>query len=171
MFMPSKSVGRIGLFVLCITITAATVNAAGFSFVDSIKEFFGLAPVATTTASVQPMAPLTNLLTDDFSYTAGQLITANGWTAHSGGGTNAITVTSGGLTATRRAIMPIGRPTVTGIGGGYRYSDGAGSTTSPGAGHVTTTAAGIIIRFIIGFGSLGVSGRPRGSPGGSAALT
>ncbi len=37
------------------------------------------------------------LLTENFSYTAGQLITANGWTAHSAGGTNAITVTSPGL--------------------------------------------------------------------------
>jgi hypothetical protein len=38
------------------------------------------------------------LLTENFSYTAGQLITANGWTAHSAGGTNAITVTAPGLT-------------------------------------------------------------------------
>ena len=38
------------------------------------------------------------VLTEDFSYTAGQLISANGWTAHSGAGTNAITVTSPGLT-------------------------------------------------------------------------
>jgi hypothetical protein len=37
------------------------------------------------------------VLTENFSYTAGQLLTANGWTAHSGGGTNAITVVSPGL--------------------------------------------------------------------------
>lgn len=37
------------------------------------------------------------LLTENFSYTAGQPITANGWTAHSGAGTNAITVTAPGL--------------------------------------------------------------------------
>ncbi|MFN8244563.1 MAG: hypothetical protein U0X40_10970 [Ferruginibacter sp.] len=37
------------------------------------------------------------LLTEDFNYAAGQLITNNGWTAHSGAGTNAITVTSPGL--------------------------------------------------------------------------
>lgn len=37
------------------------------------------------------------LLTEDFSYTAGQLITANGWTAHSTGA-NPITVTTPGLT-------------------------------------------------------------------------
>jgi hypothetical protein len=40
------------------------------------------------------------VLTEDFSYTAGQLITANGWAAYSGAGTNAITVTSPGLTYT-----------------------------------------------------------------------
>ena len=38
------------------------------------------------------------LLTEDFNYTAGQLLTANGWTAHSGTGTNSIAVTSPGLT-------------------------------------------------------------------------
>lgn len=38
------------------------------------------------------------LLTEDFSYSAGALLTANGWTAHSGAGSNAITVTSPGLT-------------------------------------------------------------------------
>ena len=40
------------------------------------------------------------LLTENFSYTAGQLISANGWAAHSGAGTNAITVTTPGLTYT-----------------------------------------------------------------------
>lgn len=40
------------------------------------------------------------LLTENFAYTAGQLISANGWTAHSGAGTNAITVTAPGLTYT-----------------------------------------------------------------------
>ncbi|NOT51007.1 MAG: fibronectin type III domain-containing protein [Chitinophagaceae bacterium] len=43
-------------------------------------------------------AAKSQLLTENFSYTAGQLLTANGWTAHSGAGTNAITVTSPGLT-------------------------------------------------------------------------
>jgi hypothetical protein len=33
------------------------------------------------------------LLTENFSYTSGELLTANGWTAHSGAGTNSITVT------------------------------------------------------------------------------
>jgi hypothetical protein len=37
-----------------------------------------------------------NLFTEDFNYAAGQLLTANGWTAHSGTGTNAITVTTTG---------------------------------------------------------------------------
>jgi len=38
------------------------------------------------------------LLDENFSYPAGSLLTANGWTAHSGGGTQPITVSSGGLT-------------------------------------------------------------------------
>ncbi len=40
------------------------------------------------------------LLTENFAYTSGQLLTANGWTAHSGAGTNALTVTASGLTYT-----------------------------------------------------------------------
>jgi len=38
------------------------------------------------------------ILTEDFNYAAGQLITNNGWTAHSAGGTNPIIVTAPGLT-------------------------------------------------------------------------
>ncbi len=34
---------------------------------------------------------------DSFAYTAGTLLTANGWTAHSGAGTNPVTVASGSL--------------------------------------------------------------------------
>lgn len=40
------------------------------------------------------------LLVEDFNYNAGTNLTANGWTAHSGGGTNPITVVSPGLTFT-----------------------------------------------------------------------
>ncbi|MDP4282106.1 MAG: hypothetical protein Q8867_08145, partial [Bacteroidota bacterium] len=38
------------------------------------------------------------LLEENFDYTAGDLITAHGWTAHSGSGTNPITITSSTLT-------------------------------------------------------------------------
>ncbi len=38
------------------------------------------------------------LLVEDFSYSTGTLLTANGWTAHSGGGTSAITVTAPAIT-------------------------------------------------------------------------
>ncbi|MBK8610164.1 MAG: lamin tail domain-containing protein [Chitinophagaceae bacterium] len=48
------------------------------------------------------------LLTEDFNYPAGQLITANGWTAHSAGGTNPITVTTPGLTYAGHANSGIG---------------------------------------------------------------
>jgi len=39
----------------------------------------------------------TNYLVDNFDYTSGTLLTANGWTAHSGGTTNAVAVNTGGL--------------------------------------------------------------------------
>lgn len=42
----------------------------------------------------------TPLAVEDFDLAAGQLLTANGWTAHSGAGTNPLTVVSPGLTYT-----------------------------------------------------------------------
>ncbi len=48
------------------------------------------------------------ILTEDFNYTAGQLLTSNGWAAHSGAGTNALTVTSPGLTYTGHPGSGIG---------------------------------------------------------------
>ena len=55
---PSSTLfGRIGLFLVIsamfLTITAAGANAAGFSFVDSVVEFFGFAPTQTTAPIVQ----------------------------------------------------------------------------------------------------------------------
>ena len=50
-----------------------------------------------------------NLLTEDFSYTSGTLLTATGnWTAHSSAGTNAITVTTPGLTYPNYAGTGVG---------------------------------------------------------------
>ncbi len=47
---------------------------------------------ASTTAAQTP------LLVEDFNYAPGALLTDNGWTAHSGGGTNSIAAVSPGLT-------------------------------------------------------------------------
>jgi hypothetical protein len=44
------------------------------------------------------LAGNSQVLTEDFNYAAGQLLTNNGWTAHSGAGTNPLTVTAPGLT-------------------------------------------------------------------------
>ncbi len=55
----------------------------------------------STTASAQ-------LFNEDFNYTAGTLLTANGWTAHSGAGTNSEKVTATGLTYTGYAGSGIG---------------------------------------------------------------
>lgn len=58
-----------------------------------MKKFYllcGILLIITSTGYSQ-------LLTENFSYTAGTAITANGWTAHSAGGTNAILVTASGL--------------------------------------------------------------------------
>jgi len=38
------------------------------------------------------------LLVEEFDYSAGELLTNHGWTAHSGSGTQPVTVNNGGLT-------------------------------------------------------------------------
>lgn len=51
--------------------------------------------------AAQSLSPAdTPAFVEDFSYAAGAVLTANGWAAHSSGGTNAIQVTSPGLTFT-----------------------------------------------------------------------
>jgi hypothetical protein len=50
----------------------------------------------------------TQSLTEDFDYVKGSLLTANGYTAFSGGGTNAITVTSPGLIYTGSPSSGVG---------------------------------------------------------------
>src|SRR5687767_10978011 len=44
--------------------------------------------------------PAALLLVEDFTYPAGSLLTANGWSAHSGAGTNAIVTSAPSLTLT-----------------------------------------------------------------------
>lgn len=57
----SSSIRRIGLFfvisAITLTIAAAGTNAAGFSFMDSVKEFFGFAPAQTTAPLEQVAEP------------------------------------------------------------------------------------------------------------------
>jgi len=47
-----------------------------------------------------PTAPTSVLLVEDFTYTPGSALTANGWTAHSAGGTNTIVTSSPSLSLT-----------------------------------------------------------------------
>jgi hypothetical protein len=46
----------------------------------------------------QAQSIIAPLLVEDFTYTAGSLLTGNGWTAHSGAGTNSIATVTPGLT-------------------------------------------------------------------------
>jgi len=71
--------------------------------INCMKKIFLLALLTVLIGNVRGQ-----LLTENFSYTAGQTITANGWTAHSAAGTNAITVTSPGLTYTGHPGSGIG---------------------------------------------------------------
>lgn len=84
--------------LLCITLNAfpktaqsairrsQTLIAALVFFAIGIVLFYSSVLAATT------------MLVEDFSYTPGTALTANGWTAHSAAGTNPITVVSPGLT-------------------------------------------------------------------------
>lgn len=72
------------------------------------------------------------LLTEDFNYAAGQLLTNNGWTAHSGAGTNAITVTAPGLTYAGHAGSGVGNAVTMTTSG----EDDNKTFTSTGSGDV-----------------------------------
>jgi hypothetical protein len=71
-------------------VTSALAVAAMFS---------GLAGAVSAQERVRAHSPQdTPLLVEDFNYTAGSVLTTNGWSAHSGAGTNAISVAAPGLT-------------------------------------------------------------------------
>jgi hypothetical protein len=59
--------------------------------------------IVTTSVNAQTL-----LLEENFEYTAGDNLTSHGWIAHSGGGTNPITVNNGGLTFTGYASSGVG---------------------------------------------------------------
>lgn len=99
-----------------LTIAAGATSAAGFSVVDSVREFLGMGSSATATLASE--SPSALLLTEDFSYTAGSPLNGQGgWAAHSGAGTNPITVTSPGLTYAGYAGSGIGNAVTLGTSG------------------------------------------------------
>jgi hypothetical protein len=61
--------------------------------------------VPTTSLATDAPPPASLLLEENFAYAADALLTDNGWTAHSSGGTAAITVNNGGLTFTDYASV------------------------------------------------------------------
>ena len=69
-----------------------------FSFAATAALNIALAVVVLSGSLMSTVSAQSALLVENFDYNAGTLLTANGWTAHSGAGTNAITVTSPGLT-------------------------------------------------------------------------
>lgn len=66
----------------------------------------GSGMVGTITVNAAPTSNV--ILTENFDYTTGAALTANGYTAHSGAGTNAISVSSPGLTYTGSTVSNIG---------------------------------------------------------------
>lgn len=62
----------------------------------------------TVSNRAESMAPAATLLVEDFTAAPGALLTANGWTAHSAGGTNAIVTSAPGLTLTGYPSSGIG---------------------------------------------------------------
>ncbi len=65
------------------------------TFVFGLFFVLSLFVVTSFVSTAGAQAPI---YVEDFDYSAGAQLTANGWTAHSAGGTNPITVTSPGLT-------------------------------------------------------------------------
>jgi PKD repeat protein len=78
---------------------SSTYAFAVFDYNDNdtpyAENYLATAPGTLTQAT--PDAPAALLLEENFDYLAGTALTANNWTAHSGGVTNAIKVTASGL--------------------------------------------------------------------------
>lgn len=70
------------------------------------------------------------LLTENFSYTASQALTANGWTQIGASGNNPILVSSGGLSYSGYILSSIGNASTLGSTGQDAYKDLATSITS-----------------------------------------
>jgi hypothetical protein len=72
---------------------------ASISFAFILTAIVACGTFFTSTVSAQSAAvPTSLLLTEDFTYPVGSALTANGWTAHSAGGTNAIVTSAPSLT-------------------------------------------------------------------------
>jgi PKD repeat protein len=103
------------------------------------------------------------LLDENFSYPSGDLITSHGWTAHSGGGTQAITVSASGLTYAGYVNSGIGNAALldnTGEDDNKTFSpQSSGSVYVSFMVNVTTTASGYF--FHIGPSPVGTTFRGR----------
>jgi hypothetical protein len=133
------------------------------------------------------------LFTDDFRYTTGTLLTANGWAAHSEADTNPITVTSPGLSYSSYTGSGVGNAvTLSGTGeddnrsftntsSGSVYASAminVSSANSTGdyffhfsVGATTTYNARVYIKSVLGGFSLGVSKSSSNIQWSSAVLT
>jgi len=103
------------------------------------------------------------LLEENFDYPANDLITAHGWTAHSGSGTQAITVNNGGLTFTGYVGSGIGNAALADNNGeddNHVFTiQTAGVIYTAFMVNITTTAAGYF--FHLGGDPIGTSYRGR----------
>lgn len=103
------------------------------------------------------------LLEDNFDYTAGALLTANGWTAHSSAGTQAITVNNGGLTYTGYPGSGVGNAALVDNNGEDVHrlfpAQSTGVVYVSFMANITTTAAGYFLH--IGGDPIGTTFRGR----------
>jgi hypothetical protein len=98
---------------------------------------------------------ITALFADDFNYTVGTLLTANGWTAHSGAGSNPITITSPGLSYSNYAGSGVGNAvTLTGNGEDDNHTfTSASSGTIYASAMINVTSANASGDYFFHFGS------------------
>jgi len=85
------------------------------------------------------------LLTEEFNYTVGQALTANGWSAYSGSGSNPILVTSGSLTH-------INYPS-SGIANSTQVIGGTGSREDVNRTFTSQTSGSVYASFLVNFSS------------------
>lgn len=112
---PSYTGGTLSATTIYVRLKAG-LSVASYNS-ETVSNAGGSATTQNVTCSGVVNAVSTVLFTDDMNYTAGTLLSANGWTAHSGAGTNSPAITTPGLSYSNYAGSGVGNAvTLTGNG-------------------------------------------------------
>lgn len=122
--VPVETQGRIA-FRYFVEDGGPNGSNSNFVGIDTVAYYCGMPPptptptsTPTATPTATPTPPPPDIIVEDFDYQVGDLVTAHGWTAHSGLGINPITVVSPGLSYSGYPSSGIGNSAFMAAAGG-----------------------------------------------------